>query len=125
MNKNDIDNLDWFWIGLKFGFGFAIAGTIVGTVTLFIALKVTAVYTQQATAAAIQEMNSSIARVQSALPKPREKIKVQRTRLVDHRVPARSSEDCLLLTDGVANEQYQKCRTGYMTKRQEQYYAWE
>ncbi len=129
MQLKEINQLDWFWIGLKFGFGFAIAGSVIGTITFLIGFRIMLTHTQAATEEATRQLNTKLEErarsIRESIPKPRKKERVLKTRLVDHYVPARNKEDCLLLTDGVANEQYQKCRSGYTTQRREEYWVWE
>ncbi len=122
MYTKDINNLEWFWIGLKVGFGFSIASGVIG-VLLFICFELYMSYQIQAAFAPIIEaVAATPSSASAAAKKPR---RVKKVRTVHGKVPAKSSSDCLLITDGIINEQYQRCTTGYATSWKEEYWVWE
>lgn len=80
--------LDWVVTGLGLGIGFGLASMIFAAVSLA-AWQIYADY----------ELRH--------LQKPARYENVTRT------MPPRSREDCLAITGGIANEQYDRCRRGY------------
>lgn len=95
--------IDWVIAGLGLGVGFGLASILFGAAT-FATLNV---YWQHA----LGDMSEGLAEnVRSYAPSENTRTQY---RTVTRRIAPRSRETCLELTDGVGNEQYNRCRQGY------------
>ena len=102
------ENPNYYWIGFQFGVGFTIAVALVTVVCFALVLM--------GLSAGLEFNSRKLRQDLQSMQRPAEQQPPQQSRAQVTRrvwVPGKSTENCLALTGGVANESYKTCRSGY------------